>query len=84
MIGWLKKLFKKEEQEDPILIWGILSSEDHYEDGFFMVLRISQSGRVYDARFWFNERADAKHIIEHFQETMKPLELDMKEYELVR
>lgn len=82
MINWLKKLFRK--KIEPVMVWGILGSEDHQEDGYSMTLRVSYRGKVSDAQFWFEGPEDAAHIIKHFQETIGPLELDMEEYELVR
>lgn len=82
MIKWFKNLFKK--KPEPLIVWGITGTEDHKEDGYSMTMIVSQGENVQEAQFWFEEEADAEHIIKHFQDTISPLTLDMKEYEFVR
>lgn len=97
MIEWLKKLFKQEEKEENKLqIWCVLQGPIHVSDmpedevpdfvtdnSVYMVLKVSQRRQVWDQEFWFDNFEDAYKILRHFHESIEPLTLNSKEYDLV-
>jgi len=100
MFEWMKRLFSKpkEVREGPKLqIWGILHGpisanempDDEVPDeatdrSVYMVLKIADNLRVFDAEFWFDDMDDAYEIVKHFKTSIEPLSLDTEEYEHVR
>ena len=90
MIGWLRRKFQKKPK---VLVWGIIEgpvrAEDipdcDYEEGAVaMILKISVDQSVHNAEFWFNNLDEAYQIIQHFNKSIEPLELNMKEFEVVQ
>jgi len=90
MFNWLKKKFVKEKPK--VLIWGILdgpvraedmNSGDYDEGTVGMILKISVDDEVKNAEFWFENFEQAYEIVKHFHKSIEPLELNMKEFELV-
>lgn len=91
MIDWIKRLFKKPEPPN-LQIWGIIQGPvraedipdcDYPDESVGMVLKVSNGKDVFDAEFWFDSLDEAYEIVRHFQTKIEPLELDMKEFELV-
>lgn len=90
MLGWLKSRFQKKPK---VLVWGIMHGPirgedipdfEGDEDSVAMVLKISVDQSVHNAEFWFNNLDEAYEIIKHFDHSIEPLELNMKEFEVVQ
>lgn len=98
MLNWLNKLFRKEkeakkEEGAKVLVWGVLEGPIYASDipdapfsdeSVALILKISVGERVESAEFWFDNLGDAYEIVEHFYYKIEPLELNMKEFELVQ
>jgi hypothetical protein len=48
-----------------------------------MVLKVADNTHVFDAEFWFDHMDDAYAIVKHFQTSIEPINLNIKEYEYV-
>ena len=94
MIDWFKKLFKKPPPfTEKVQIWGVVEGPvmgSDIPDCMFpdeaagLVLKVSNGKDVFDAEFWFDSLDDAYQIVRHFQSSIEPIELNMKEFELVQ
>ena len=97
MFKWLKSWLPKPKPQPLFQIWCILegpiSVDDMPEDeipetatdtSVFMVLKVADNSHVFDAEFWFDHMDDAYAIVKHFQTSIEPINLNIKEYELVK
>ena len=93
MFHWLKKKFLRKDlplSEPKLLVWGVLQGpiearevqDPDYEDpAVMMVVKVSEGLKVFNAEFWFNDMIEAQVIVDHFKDSINPLELNMKEFE---
>lgn len=97
MLKWLKSWLPAPKPEPLFQIWCILegpiSVDDMPEDevpesatdtSVYMVLKVADNNRVFDAEFWFDSHEDAYAIVKHFNSSIAPINLNIKEYELVK
>lgn len=89
-LNWLKKKLTK-EKPPKVLIWGVLDGPvraedvvgDNEEGTVGLILKISMNDEVKNVEFWFDTFDQAYEIVKHFHKSIEPLELNMKEFELV-
>lgn len=97
MFERLKKLFSPKKESPKLQIWCILEGpilaedmpddevpEDATDESAYMVLKISDGDRVFDAEFWFDDMDDAYEIVTHFGKSIDPINLNVGDYEHVK
>jgi len=45
-----------------------------------LILKISVDSEVFDIEAWFDNIGEAKHIIDHFNKSIEPLPMNLKEF----
>jgi hypothetical protein len=94
VISWIKNLFKKPPRlTDKVKIWGVIEGPvlgadipDCYfpDEAAGLILKVSNGKDVFEAEFWFDNLDEAYKIVRHFHSKIEPIELNMKEFELVK
>ena len=98
MLSWIRNFFAKPVHIPEAQIWSIIEgptlAEDLDEDEIYdldledgnvrLVLKIAVGRDVFDIEAWFENLEDTNQIVNHFNTSIEPLPLNMKDYELVK
>lgn len=89
MLKKILEFFKKKDKQvlsqEKLKIWGVLSGpysraevEDPYVPkglNFMLLCKASYMDKVFDREFWFETIEEARTVIDHFKESIHPMEL---------
>jgi hypothetical protein len=93
MFNWLRNLFKSEDKYKTE-IWSVIKGPIFAEDlsdeelgdldvsdtAVRLDLKIVMGDEVFDIEAWFDDYENAKPIIDHFNKSIEPLPLNLKDY----
>jgi hypothetical protein len=97
MFNWLRNPFKSKSKDcDKTEIWSIIKGPIFAEDlsdeeldeldvadkAVRLDLKIAIGDEVFDIEAWFDDYKNAKPIIDHFNKSIEPLPLNLRDYKL--
>ncbi len=95
MFNWINKVIKRGPPKEPTpYLWGVIAGpflsedlpeEDEAPEGMVMlVMKVSQGTKVFEAEFWFDHMDDAYKLVQHFNTSIAPIELNTQEFAYVQ
>lgn len=85
-MNFFKKIFRKQEPKDTLMLWGIIEGPFHIStiedlDGvdehaqWMLVMKVSEGDEVSTKQVWFETYEDTYQLKRHFDKSITPIEV---------